>query len=373
MQRVSRITTVALLCAQAVAWCAPSLVQEVCEGVYMVYDDTGDWGAVTMGRTHQNSARYQAKKILDLSALPEDVWQATRAVRLSLYTGVLDYSFHGNPPADGLDEAFEVVVNGIVHRFPTDCGIPPYVHSAAPTMAWYQMAFPKAEFVRGANEVILRKAPDDENDDYLYIGIATGPCRGNSMVTLDGETWTDERLTIPGGSGEYMVRLCLICTDLSTGFTWRPGAEQPIDDSDGLVLYAGARDVVATPNGLPVPEGTQVRVEWAHRAIDRLEPLTLTVEATAPFELEWLGEDGQAEATTVVRPQHTARLEGTLGAPHPRGVVITPRGQGLLLRTVRLEATRDFRPVSQAIDMCPSIAAPFRPGGREAACLPHRG
>ncbi len=369
MLRMSPIATVALLCAQTAAWSTPSLVRQVSDGVYMVYDDTGDWGGVTTGRTHQNSARYQAKKVLDLSDLPEDVWQATRAVRLSLYTGVLDYSFHDNPPADGLDEAFEVVINGQVHRFATDCGIPPYVHSATPTMAWYEMAFPKAEFVRGANEIILRKAPDDENDDYLYIGIATGPSRGNSMVPFDGEPWTSDRLTMPGGSGEYMIRLHLVTTDLSTGFTWRPGAEQPLDDPDGLALYAGARDVGATPDGLPVPEGTEARVEWEHRAIDRLEPLTLTVEATAPFELAWLAEGEQPHDAVLVPGLHTAVLAGPLGASQPRGISIAPGGQGLVLRSVRVAATRDFRPVPQAIDMCPVIAPPAgQAADRPPAC-----
>ena len=41
MLRASTIVAVALASAQA-AWCVPSLVRQVPEGVYMVHDDTGD-------------------------------------------------------------------------------------------------------------------------------------------------------------------------------------------------------------------------------------------------------------------------------------------------------------------------------------------
>ncbi len=365
MRRLFPIAVLAALAARPEARAVPSLVEEVSDGVYMVYDDTGRWGGVTMGRTHQNSPQYQAKKVLNLSDVPLAVWEATRAVRLSLYTGILDYSFHDNPPADGLDEAFEVVINGRVHRFADDCGIPPYLHSATPAMAWYDMAFPKAEFASGGNEVILRKAPDDENDDYLYVGIATGQSRGNSMVSFDGATWTAERLTRPGGSGEYMVRLYLITTDLSTAFSWRPAADRPLEEPDGLVLYAGARDVAAGPGGLPLPVGAQARVEWDAGAIDRLEPLTLAVEATAPFELAWLGEDGEPGDSVVVPAHHNEVPAGTLGAPHPTGIAITPRGPGWL------SAPRASRQRATSAP-CPRPSTSARPSLHQAASHPGR-
>lgn len=367
MRNLSAIIAACLIAGQA--WPAPSLVEQIHDGVYLVYDDTGDWGGVTNGRTHQCSHEYQARKVLDLSDVPAEVWEATRTVRLSFYTGIVDYSAVADPPADGLDEEFEIVINGSVHRFPDDCGLPRYVHSASPEMTWYDMPFPKAEFTRGPNEIILRKAPGEGQDDYLYVGIATGRSRGNSSVTFDGETWTDERLTIPGGTGEYMVRLYLVTRDLKAGFTWRPGAPTPKDDPHNLILYAGARDGAAGQRGLRVPAGTQARVEWRHRVIDPLEPLTVEIDASAPFERAWLAADGEPGEADVVSGHHVERLPPTFGAPHPGGIVITARDEDTVIRSVKLDSGLVFRPVPEPIDMCPPVAPPAgRAAGRPPAC-----
>ncbi|HIE51472.1 MAG TPA: hypothetical protein EYP85_06905, partial [Armatimonadetes bacterium] len=92
----------------ATAGTVPSLVEQVMDGVYVVRDDRGQWGGhLSNSITHQNQANYQAKKVLDLSDLPAEMWERTRAVRLSVYFMVRDYSWRSNPPANGLDEEFE--------------------------------------------------------------------------------------------------------------------------------------------------------------------------------------------------------------------------------------------------------------------------
>lgn len=60
------------------------MVEELAEGVYVVRDDNGEWGGGSTGITQQNSSTYQARKTLDLTDLPADVWEQTREVRLSV-------------------------------------------------------------------------------------------------------------------------------------------------------------------------------------------------------------------------------------------------------------------------------------------------
>ena len=123
--RIPAILLALLFCA-ASALAVPSIVEETADGVWVARDESGGsaWGGWSMGVTHQNSAKYQAKKILDLSRLPEDVWEQAREIRLSAYMMVRDYSVVQNPPGDGLDKSFEVVINGEVHTYPTSGGFP---------------------------------------------------------------------------------------------------------------------------------------------------------------------------------------------------------------------------------------------------------
>ncbi|NUQ01754.1 MAG: hypothetical protein HUU35_18065, partial [Armatimonadetes bacterium] len=224
------------LTAQAV----PSLVEPVTEGVWVVRDDEGNWGGMTNGITHQNKSPYQAKKILDFSDVPAEIWPQLQEVRLSLYFMVHDYSWHDLPEVNGLDEAYEIVVNGTVHHYPTNSGAPVFPARSAPTMAWYDLVIPKEEWRRGVNEVIVRKAPGEKSDDYLYLGIDNGIRRGNSEVTFEGDVWTKDKLTIPGGNGEYMVRAYLIARPTEVALRWQPGSGQ-LDDPTGLIRFAGLR------------------------------------------------------------------------------------------------------------------------------------
>jgi len=358
----------ALLCATSVL-AVPSLVEEAADGVYVVRDDTGkSWGGWSMGVSHMNSAKYQAKKVLDLSDVPEDVWEQVREVRLSAYIIVRDYSANMNPPADGLDEAFEVVVNGTVHAYPTDAGAPAWVDAQANYPAWYDFKLPKDEFLRGANEIIFRKAPSEEDDDFLYLGIDNIQPRGNSSVTFDSVEWTQEKLTVPGGNGEYMVRLYLITKDTAFRAVWRPGEAEPLDDPASIVLYAGSRDGEAAADGLTLDAGEAARMEWRAGALDQLNPARARIRATGATTIGWVGEDGQplepqeaAGATEL--PLEAGRSERT------SGLVVTAGEGGATITEVVLEGNISYHPQPEPIDMAPAVAeAPRAVPPRPPSC-----
>ena len=125
--RIWRVTAVffaALSSAVVHAEVSPSTVESVGDGVLQARDESGNWGGSTMGITHQRGPHYWAKKVLDLSGVSADAWAKLSEIRLSAYFCVRDYSWHDSPPANGLDEAIEVVVNGHVHRVATNSGLP---------------------------------------------------------------------------------------------------------------------------------------------------------------------------------------------------------------------------------------------------------
>ena len=361
MAMVALVSVLIALVCTSVAGAVPSMIDEIAPGVAMVHDDTGRaWGGWTMGVTHMNEPTYQAKKVLDLSDLPADVWAQVREVRLSAFLMVYDYSPHANPPVNGLDEEFEVVVNGTVHTYPTSGGMPVYHDGALNIPDWYDFALPRDEFVRGPNEIIFRKAPSEGNDDYLYIGIDAIEPRGNSSVTFDGETWTQEKLTIPGGNGEYMVRLYLITADTAFTATWN-AATGELSDPAGLVLYAGAHGA----EGGALAAGQSARVEWRPGALDRLEPATVTVEAEGPVEVAWLDEDGApgeaAAGPTVELPAN--RTESV------SGVVVTAGEGGARLARISVEGAASYHPQPEPIDIAPVVATPPPPAPpRPPAC-----
>lgn len=370
----------------------PSLVEQVADGIYVVRDDQGQWdGDLSNSITHQNRADYQAKKVLDLSNVPAEVWKQTRTVRLSVHFMVRDYSWHDNPPANGLDEAFEVVVNGRVHRYPTNCGAPVFAENAAVRPDWYDFALPKGEFVRGPNEILLRKAPSEKNDDYLYLSIDNSIRRGNSAVAFNGQTWTQERLTVPGGNGEYMVRLYLIAQDTRRRVEWQPGLPPRLKDPGKLIVYAGARPGKATGAGWHLPLGASARLEWAALALDLLEPVRATVQASGEVDFAWLDEGGkprEAEGgSDAARERRSKRatdrqkregmvLVAELPAHRtwrPSGLVVStpPAGGGVTLHRVTLEAARSCHSLSKPINMAPRIAPPRgQPTSRSPSCRP---
>jgi len=351
------------------AMAVPSDFEPVREGVYVVRDDTGRWGGhMSNSITHQSAAPYQARKVLDLSAVPAAVWDAVREVRVSVYFMVRDYSWHDRPPANGLDEAFEIVVNGHVHAYPTSCGAPVFAEGLPPTIGWHDFELPKAEFARGPNEVTIRKAPSEKNDDYLYLGIDNTEQRGNSSVTFDGEAWTQERLTVPGGNGEYMVRLYLLTEDTLVQARWHPGTAQPLDDPHGLIAFAGSEAGEAGTGHLGLGPGQDATVEWDPQALDPLRPIEVTVTAAGELELAWLDAQG--------KPMGPTRLVAPFRVTHPAGASAPVSGlrlaaaeQPVTVTEVSVQAGLSCRPAPARIDMCPRIApARGKPEPREPYC-----
>jgi len=355
------------LAAVCTAWAAPSLFEQVAPGVYLVRDDNGNWaGDWSKDVTHQCAAGYEAKKILDLSGVPEKVWNSVREVRLSAFFCVRDYSWHDRPPADGLDEAFEVVVNGRVHTYPTNCGAPVF-EEGHPRLDWYDFDLPKEEFSRGANEVIFRKAADQQNDDYLYLGIDLSARRGNSAVTFDGREWRTDVLTVPGGVGEYMVRLYLITRDMHTTAEWRPAARPDVNDPDGLIVFAGSQFGRLTPQGLRLEPGQTARLEWPSRALDTLRPIEAAIQASRELLVAWLDLEGRPLEAERMGPG--AELSRPPKSPPVSGLELTAADEVVTLKALRLSAHLSYRPQEPPIDMCPAIAAPAgRPPVRQPTC-----
>ncbi|MFH0797774.1 MAG: DUF6259 domain-containing protein [Candidatus Omnitrophota bacterium] len=353
----------------------PSLYEQIGKKVYLIHDDDGNtptnraW-STGMGETHQNGPDYWAKKVLDLSSLPEDVWQATKEIRISAFFMVLDYG------GDGLDESFEVEVNGNVHRYRTNSGAPALPNAGAgPVWNWYDFVIPKQEFTKGNNEIIIRKASSAANDtkpddDYLYLGIDNSVRRGNSFVSFNGGAgWTQDELTIPGGNGEYLVRIYLFTGDTSTEARWRPGSSQEFSDPDSLILYAGNRDGTRTETGLILNRGASARMEWSPGRFDPLHPLTVSVKTKGEISFAWLNKKGDLSQTTTGPSPLTAALPANRPW-QPAGLIISPAGASAVLQEVVVDAAISYHPQPEPpVDMCPRISRPAgSPANRTPSC-----
>lgn len=350
-------TTVLSLGRPAAA--APSIAEAIGPDVYVVRDETGAWGGTGAGMTHQRGPDYWAKKVLDLSGVPEDFWKAASRVRLSVFFAVRDYSWHDLAQPNGLDEAFEILVNSKVHRVATNSGVPVYGErqSAEKSFRWHDFELPKEELVRGPNEFVFRLVTPEgkKPDDYLYLGIDNSVPGGNSWVRLGPkQPWRQDRITaVDGGSGEYMVRLYLLRGTGKLEATWRPGAQN--DDPAGVFLYAGTH------------KGT-TRVEWDSRRVDLLSPLTIAVETgqAKPFDLFWLDAEGKRilPALKARGPRYQATLPPPLKVPGGLEMAETVGA-----KAVQLSAIKNYHPLRKAVDMAPHIAPPKgKPADRPSSC-----
>jgi hypothetical protein len=346
-----------LLLACGAAQAKPSRVERLDEQVTLVRDDSGQWTAHgSKDITHQVHAPYQAKKRLDLSRVPEALWNAATEARLSVFFCVRDYSEHTKGESNGLDEAFEIVVNGSRHRVPTNSGVPVWADGKplATFFRWHDFAVPKAELVRGPNEIILRKVTPEgkDPDDYLYLGIDTTVEGGNSFVKFGpDQSWRHDKLTVPGGAGEYMVRVYLLAGDTAFEATWRPGGDT--NDRLGIFAYAGSH-------------GPTTRLEWNPRRIDPLSPLAVVVRLAEKreFTLRWLDAMGKP-----VKPAVTARSGAALQPPESLRTSGIELAKDLPIEAVTLRASRNYHPLPRRIDMAPHIAEPKgAPADRRPSC-----
>ena len=359
---IPTITTflLALLLPSAVrAEGGPSKTESVDEGVLQVSDETGNWGGSTMGITHQRGPHYWAKKVIDLGGLSDDAWARVDEIRLSAYFCVRDYSWRELPQANGLDEAVELVVNGRVHRVATSDGLPVYLEnrSMASVMRWHDFILPKDEITRGPNEIIFRMAPVEGKspDDYLYLGIDNTAPGGNSFVRFSADApWRQDALTIPGGRGEYMVRLYLLSGPRSFEARWTPD-DAVLDDPRGVIRYAGSH-------------GPTTRIEWDPRRIDPLEPVRVRVETdrAEKYSFAWLDGEGAAGSPAEVEgPDYRAELKPPLQSA-PGGIELP---KGLAVRSITLAASAGYHRVAPRVDMAPPMAPPAgKPLARTPSC-----
>lgn len=328
---------------------APSTVERLSGDDYVVRDDNGNWGGTTAGITHQRGPDYQAKKVLDLTAVPEPLWEAAREVRLSVYFTVRDYSRVELPVPNGLDEAFEIVVNGKPHRVATDAGVPVYDEgqSGATGFRWHDFALPKDQFVRGANEIVFRLVAEGKGrtDDYLYLGIDNTVPTANSWVRFGkAGDWQQDKLTATGGKGEYMVRLYLLTGPREVQASWSPEDDRR-DDPAGVIQYAGSHSGA-------------MRMEWNANHFDRLAPVSLVLETAddQSVAFHWLDEQGETVLPPIVGKG--SRWKTTLSAnrtSNPRGIQLDKSAR---LTRLTIQGSKSHHPAAQQIDMAPKIEPP---------------
>ena len=335
----------------------PSTFEEVAEGVYCVRDDAGQWsGDLSKAITHQSKPEYQAKKILDLTNVPAEVWEAAQEVRLSMHFSLRDHSWNvGDGTENGLDEGFVILINGTETQYPTDCGAPSW--SRVPKFGWHDFILPREQFTRGENEIIVRKAPSEKNDDYVYMCIDTTVEPKNSYVDFGGGEWRQDALTIPGGAGEYMIRLYLIARELGFSVTWQPGSAEKLDDAAGLLLYHGSRDGDAAEDGLRLVAGESARLEWRPEAIDQQSEMSALVEASGEVDCAWLDETGApGEAVRGDSPYFAPLPAGRRTAPS--GFVISAADGPVTLTKVTLRGAASYLPLEEPVDMAPPSSDP---------------
>ncbi|MEI6499968.1 MAG: hypothetical protein WCP21_02955, partial [Armatimonadota bacterium] len=344
-----------LLGALSPALAVPSVVERLGDGVTVVRDDDGNWGGMTNGITHMNSSDYTARKVLDLSHVPVEVWDAATELRLSLYFMVHDYSWHDLAQANGLDEAYEIVINGKTHQFPTSNGAPVFIQGQTPAIAWYDFPVSREELRRGPNEILIHKAPGSKGDDYLYLGIDNTIKRGNSAVAFDGKNWSQERLTVPGGNGEYMVRLYLFAKNTRFTVRYSPGQSPALDDPVQLLRYVGARGAERLAEGTLLRSGQALRLEWDPLKIDAMGALEATATVTGAAELAWLDANDRPVGLVSGDGQLQLVSKGNIGA---RGLLVRPIKGPVTVGKVTINASRSYHPRPALANMCPAIAPP---------------
>ncbi|NQU44180.1 hypothetical protein HQ520_12900, partial [bacterium] len=181
---------------------------EPVEGVTVVYDDYDKWGEWPMGVRPMSTPSSAVEKRLDLSVLPEGMMDSLRAARVRIYFAAQDYSWDTpSIEANGLDEAFEIVVNGKSNRIAMDAGFPAKAGRKG-LMEWGWVDFPiDATHLQPGENIIRVKKADEKGasgyDDYIYMGLDLTRQNGHSAFTEDsGKTWRTENLTARETTGE---------------------------------------------------------------------------------------------------------------------------------------------------------------------------
>jgi len=318
-------------------------------GITEIADDAGNWGGINKGTSHQNAENYWTEKTIDI---PAGALEEIKFARLRTYMFSQDYSFNNHAiKPNGLDESFEVLVNGSTHIYQdNDPTFPSRTNPNEPLKwDWHDFAIPISELHEGANTFVFRKTHSDKNDDFLYIGIDNTVHNDHSRMSLNGgKTWTTKELNAVKASGEYMVRLLLLKETPNAIFHWKIG--QAIPDNQ-LLGYAGTE---------MQDQRKVLRLEFDTEQYDSEKPLNISFQT--PVKLPITALDARGKAV----PFKSTFVDNT------QNISIAPRYQALSLLTVSLlESTfeglevRYQKPVGNlvnsteaAINMAPPVSSP---------------
>ncbi|MEA3402804.1 MAG: DUF6259 domain-containing protein [Armatimonadota bacterium] len=345
------------LCAQAQDW---PRVEHPTEGVTVIYDDYGAWAGPSMGTSHQVKPDYRVRKHLDLSGVPQAVFNRAQQARLLVYFACQDYSWN-IPDVDwnGLDERFEIVVNGTVHEYPTS-DVPGAKRRKEDDLHWRWQEFPVGldELVRGDNVFEFRKAAGDQPplEDYIYVGIDNTESHGHSEYTEHEEPWRTDKLNTIDATGEYMVRLVLLEHEPTVESTWRPMA-QPVPP----IGYAQTTGEV-TERGLQLRAGQTLTMELDPDAFDPSRDLTVYASAT-PVVLDAQGAELTLERLEGERPGVTVPAWSDPDVIRFSG----PAEGATVIREVGFRYFRPYLASAPPVNMAPTISQPAGGPIRRAA------
>jgi hypothetical protein len=304
-------------------------------------------------------------KIIRLSVLPPDALKRAKEARLRVYFAIQDYSWHDGGKANGLDESFEVIVNGKVHTYRTDDGFIAKAHEKeAMRWTWQDFIIPVGELLPGENRFVFKKADSPAEasakaggpkyDDYIYVGIDNTVNHGNSLMSSDGgKTWSGKSLNAINAAGEYMVRLVLIEKDLSVRAVWDLREKGKPNDPAGIIGYAGIEE---GREGAPPCALLQLDVA----KLDRTIPPTATIEmeGTTPPKVEWQDAEGKVMRVRTERSGNSLIVTPLRSLVQPdQLVVFGSEGKPPALRVVKVEAALHYLP-EPVISMCPKISPP---------------
>ena len=315
-------------------------------GVTEIADDAGNWGGMSSGTSHQNEANYQTQKTI---TIPANALTGAKYARLRVFMALQDYSFAlPATPNNGLDESFELVVNGKAHLYnDDDPAFSSRTNGRDPlTWAWHDFTIPVSELKSGDNTFLFRKTKSEKNDDYLYIGIDNSVSNEHSSLSLDGgKTWTTKQLNTIKATGEYMVRLLLLSDLPKSTFDWKTG--QKASDT-GIVGYAGK-------------EENTLRLELDSTKYDSGQSLKVLLSTPTALDVKATNDIGK---TVAVKSAYSDNTQTLTFAPQYHAVtLLTVPLDKVSVSNVQLLYQKPIGEIANhiqsAVDMAPPVSAPI--------------
>lgn len=332
-------------------------IERPADGVTLVYDDYGAWGGASMGTSHQTKPDYHVRKHLDLSAVPQSVFDRAKQARLLVYMAAQDYSW--NLPGveeNGLDENFEIAVNGNVYHYRTsDVRGARADSSGTLRWSWQQFDVPLRDLVRGDNVIEFRKSARDEPpfDDFIYVGIDNTESHGHSEYREGEADWTGSQLNSINATGEYMVRVAFLESEQLTTSTWLPG-----EDRVAPMGYVDATSVVRD-GMLRLRTDDYVKVEFDPDAFDPGRPMRITVENVGAAPRIVVTDEQERPLDLPLQPVGRSFRVDVPADTHPDILYIgAAEVADSFIRSVTFEYSEGFTLDPPRVNMAPRISSP---------------